>query len=219
MKVMNIRKELRKALKKAGNGLVGDSLDLYKDICSGCVLLAEENLSKGVIGSENAALCRTFIHYAGYLEGFDHMLDFLSQATERMEDTFCCRPRLRLRLARLRLTVLRRIECICGHDLSTADDVSSEVAFIERNIGFADRGELHNIREEGRLLTDPVEWTERWEEVIDEVEDICADMLKKQRKGMGFCFALWHAKAEVLRERFGIEWRSPAVMNPRVRFD
>ena len=216
---MNVRKELDKALRKAENELNGASLDIYKDICCGCVLLAEENLSKGVIGSENAVLCRTFMRYAEYLEGFDNMLDFLSQTTERMGATFYSRPRLRFSLVRLRLTVLRRIECLCGHDLSTADDVSSELAFVERNIGFADRGELENIREEGHLLTDPVEWTERWEEVIDEAEDLCAERLEKYPRGMGFCFALWHAKAEVLRERFGIEWRSPAVMNPHVRFD
>ena len=36
---------------------------------------------------------------------------------------------------------------------------------------------------------------------------------------MGFCFAYWHTKREVLSDDYGIEWRSPNIMNPGVIFD
>jgi hypothetical protein len=35
---------------------------------------------------------------------------------------------------------------------------------------------------------------------------------------MGFCFAYWSARREVL-EAHGIQWRSPHIMNPHVMFD
>ncbi|WP_294456636.1 hypothetical protein [uncultured Bacteroides sp.] len=38
-------------------------------------------------------------------------------------------------------------------------------------------------------------------------------------RGMGFCFAYWNTKAQVLKADYGIEWRSPAIMNPHVMFD
>lgn len=63
-----------------------------------------------------------------------------------------------------------------------------------------------------------MEWTARYEEVIDEVERIVEERLSDHPRGMGFCFAYWHEKAEVL-EQFGVEWRSPSSMNPGVMFD
>ena len=69
------------------------------------------------------------------------------------------------------------------------------------------------------LKHDPIEWTARWEEVIDEAEKIVDSRLEDVPRGMGFCHAYWHEKAAVLSEQFGIEWRSPARMNPRVLFD
>ena len=68
------------------------------------------------------------------------------------------------------------------------------------------------------LKFDPVERTEKWEKVIYDVEKECAEILKEEPKGMGFCFSYWSTKASVLRKR-GIEWRSPASMNPGVMFD
>lgn len=71
----------------------------------------------------------------------------------------------------------------------------------------------------GKLLKfDPVERTEKWECVIYDVERKCAELLEDEQRGMGFCFAYWSAKRAVL-QKYGITWRSPAVMNPRVLFD
>jgi len=50
------------------------------------------------------------------------------------------------------------------------------------------------------------------------VERRLYEKLKNQPRGMGFCFEYWSAKRDLLAE-YGIEWRSPGVMNPRVMFD
>ncbi len=70
----------------------------------------------------------------------------------------------------------------------------------------------------GLLAVDPVEYTEQWENIIDEVEARVGKELADEPREMGFCFTYWHVKAGILQE-YGIEWRSPTLMNPRVMFD
>ena len=68
------------------------------------------------------------------------------------------------------------------------------------------------------LKFDPVERSQKWEEVIYRVEKECDERLKKEIRRMGFCFLYWSVKGDVL-ERYGIHWKSPAEMNPKVIFD
>lgn len=35
----------------------------------------------------------------------------------------------------------------------------------------------------------------------------------------GACHAIWHEMREIFRDEYGIEWKSPQELNPRVRFD
>lgn len=38
-------------------------------------------------------------------------------------------------------------------------------------------------------------------------------------KGFGFCHKFWNTKKCILKKEYGIEWKTPAEMNPMVRFD
>ncbi len=60
---------------------------------------------------------------------------------------------------------------------------------------------------------DPVEITEEYLSVIDEVEALIAENSR-----VGICHEYWSLKADYLAER-GIRWRSPALLNPGVLFD
>ncbi len=71
----------------------------------------------------------------------------------------------------------------------------------------------------GHLKADPVEYTYRWEEIYYDVDDELKRRFANVRHHMGFCFMFWNAKRELLKEKYGIDWRSPAQMNPRVMFD
>ena len=66
------------------------------------------------------------------------------------------------------------------------------------------------------LKHDPVEMTEEYLAVIDEVEE----KIEKNRRyfGFGSCHHVWSLKTDYLAEK-GIVWRSPVVLNPRVMFD
>lgn len=71
----------------------------------------------------------------------------------------------------------------------------------------------------GHLRKDPVEYTWEWEDIYYDVEDKIDERFMNAPRQMGLCFRIWSAKRELLKEEYGIEWKSPAQMNPRVRFD
>lgn len=221
-KIINYREELEKA-REAVKGLkrdgYGSTIDAYWEVCCGDVLVAEENLRKQSREWENSSLAKEFLDIATYLEGYDHMLERLYSAVSRMVDTIFERPRLKLKLLDFELTVLRRIEAQTGHDMSICEHVSNELSFYYRNIKYADSGDFASIEQRGNLKHDPIEWSTEYERIIDDVEKKVGELLSDEPRGMGFCFSYWNTKANVLSEYYGIEWRSPAIMNPGVIFD
>lgn len=85
-------------------------------------------------------------------------------------------------------------------------------------------GYLGNGREEvsapeSFLKYDPVEDSEQYLAIKSELEKKLYKKFKGELRGMGFCFMYWSAKSAMLKSEYGIEWRSPAIMNPRVMFD
>lgn len=71
----------------------------------------------------------------------------------------------------------------------------------------------------GHLRKDRVEYTYKWENIYYDVEAKLEERFANAPRQMGFCFHFWSAKRELLAEEYGIEWRSPAQMNPHVMFD
>lgn len=71
----------------------------------------------------------------------------------------------------------------------------------------------------GHLLADPVEYTWEFEEIAEDLQAELDEMLADVPRGMGFCFRYWDAKERLLKEKYGIRWRSPGRMNPGVMFD
>ena len=69
------------------------------------------------------------------------------------------------------------------------------------------------------LKNDPVEYTEAYMAILPELELKIDAELQGVNRGHGFCFQRWHTKAEILKRDYGIEWDSPGVLNPHVRFD
>ena len=69
------------------------------------------------------------------------------------------------------------------------------------------------------LKYDPIEDTAVYKAVIKDVEKELDELLKDKPRGMGFCHIYWYEKKRILKEKYGINWKSPAVMNPRVMFD
>lgn len=101
------------------------------------------------------------------------------------------------------------------------DDDCEDILLMLKGKGLIDDETLLNIynkrmKSRRTLKNDPIEMSDKYLEVIDEVEE----MVDKNRKtrGMGSCHEMWALKAKYLKEK-GIIWRSLAIMNPRMRFD
>ena len=71
----------------------------------------------------------------------------------------------------------------------------------------------------GHLKVDEVVYTEEYEKVVDEVDAEVNKLMGDKPYGMGMCFEIWSLKKKILKANYGIEWRSPREMNPRVMFD
>lgn len=69
-----------------------------------------------------------------------------------------------------------------------------------------------------RMLFDPIQRTPQWEEIIYDIEKECDELLKDEPRHMGFCHHYWSTKRAILAKH-GIHWKSPAIMNPKARFD
>lgn len=66
------------------------------------------------------------------------------------------------------------------------------------------------------LKHDPIEMSDDYLDVIDEVEELVDN--NRSFIGFGSCHEIWNLKRRFLEER-GITWKSPAMMNPMVLFD
>lgn len=99
------------------------------------------------------------------------------------------------------------------------DDDCDDLAVIATELMNADDAERIINERKGRrrsLKHDPIEMTDEYLAVIDEIEE----KIEKSRRafGHGSCFEVWSLKKSYLLEH-DIEWKTPSELNPRVLFD
>ncbi len=68
------------------------------------------------------------------------------------------------------------------------------------------------------LKKDPIEDTPEYKAIEEELE---AEIIKRigSDRYMGRCHLYWSTKREILREKYHMDWKSPAQMNPGILFD
>ncbi len=71
---------------------------------------------------------------------------------------------------------------------------------------------------------DPIEDDPKFRDKIAAAEKEAEAFVKKNckqvKKGQrGYCHLFWGAKQRILREKYGIEWKSPSDLNPETRYD
>ena len=69
------------------------------------------------------------------------------------------------------------------------------------------------------MTHDPVEDTEEYKRIAPTVEALIKEELGEQRRMLGYCHIYWAAKKRILKEKFGIDWKSPSELNPYIIFD
>ena len=73
------------------------------------------------------------------------------------------------------------------------------------------------LQGKGGLKIDPIEKTEEFINVFDEVHEEALEIIEKEGD-LHLCHQMWGILSDLYAKR-GIFWRSPALMNPRVMFD
>ena len=69
------------------------------------------------------------------------------------------------------------------------------------------------------MYYDFVEDTAAYKEVEPIVEATIMEILGERYDYFGACHAIWHHRKRLLMEKYGIEWFTPAELNPEVKFD
>lgn len=68
------------------------------------------------------------------------------------------------------------------------------------------------------ILYDPIEDTEKFKKIADEVDKKVVEIIGPNL-GDGYCHVFWTTKKQILKEEYGIDWKSPAEMNMNITFD
>ena len=69
---------------------------------------------------------------------------------------------------------------------------------------------------------DPIDKDPQYAAILDEVDQLATAAHKDlypEDHGFGFCHNFWRTKKALLKEKYGIDWKSPAEWNPGVIFD
>ena len=76
-------------------------------------------------------------------------------------------------------------------------------------------------RQESKLKHDPIEDAPKYKHIFETIDVEVNEILKDDphRNHIGFCYTFWETKKRLLKEKYGIDWKSPAQMNPHVIFD
>jgi hypothetical protein len=78
--------------------------------------------------------------------------------------------------------------------------------------------EIEEYLTDGMDRADPVEYTDRFLAIEPELEKLIREEIGEGGY-LGFCHRYWGAKKRILKERFGIDWKSTADRFPGVMFD
>lgn len=110
---------------------------------------------------------------------------------------------------------------VCEYALHTADGISPQIeAILQPDLGADDYTII--VREAydtvGDMVIDPVEYTQGYLDIRAELEEKIDDALDHQRGYYDYCLDYWMAKRLILRADYGIQWKSPAALNPNVEF-
>lgn len=77
----------------------------------------------------------------------------------------------------------------------------------------------HANAERRLLLHDPIEDDPELGLLVAAADEQARRQLEDEPWRMGLCHRFWHTKQRILQEKYGIEWFTPAQMNPGSCFD
>lgn len=77
--------------------------------------------------------------------------------------------------------------------------------------------------DEDGIKYDPIEKSQKYRKVIKEVEKEAEKIIEERFPGLknqlGYCYSFWDEKKRILKEKHGIDWKTPAELNLSTLFD
>jgi hypothetical protein len=67
-------------------------------------------------------------------------------------------------------------------------------------------------------IRDPIENDPKYKEIFTRVEMEVEQELGNFRP-IGYCHLFWSMKKQILKEKYGIDWKTPAELNPTTEYD
>lgn len=93
------------------------------------------------------------------------------------------------------------------------------VRYLENKPCFLCEGEWVPLPMQGDMYFDFVEETAEYKEAEPIIEEIIKENLGQRYHSFGSCHEIWRLRKQLLMEKYGIEWLSPAELNRDVDFD
>lgn len=81
------------------------------------------------------------------------------------------------------------------------------------------KNEHNNARPVEEIRHDPIEDDARYKHIFQEVDAEIDERYPAETYLLGACHGIWREKKRILKERYGIDWKTPDEMNPGVNFD
>jgi hypothetical protein len=68
---------------------------------------------------------------------------------------------------------------------------------------------------------DPIDCDPKFKPILEAVmKEVMEELADHPRKGeTGFCHIIWGRKKRILKEKYGLDWRTPREMNPMNFYD
>lgn len=68
---------------------------------------------------------------------------------------------------------------------------------------------------------DPIEYDRRRAWMVEEAEKEASAELAASgiKPDLGYCHSLWPRMKQIMKAKYGVNWRSPAELNPDIFFD
>ena len=73
--------------------------------------------------------------------------------------------------------------------------------------------------DEDGIKYDSKEKDPKYKKITKEAEKEAEKNLAHIPKVEGYCFSFWDEKKRILKEKYGIDWKTPAELNPSTLFD
>jgi hypothetical protein len=71
----------------------------------------------------------------------------------------------------------------------------------------------------GREKHDPLQNDPRYRRAFQETEIKTERKLAGVQRGLGFVHLYWETKKQILRKDYGLDWKTPAELNPNISYD